>query len=175
MNLPPNFDPPDRQEPPDLEEGDMSKTRYLQHLGHSWYLRVRVPPDLQAMVRNTHIRRALRTRDLDEANRRKWPALAYVRAYLDALGNGGTPCLGSLPSGPAQPLNSLRLPQVASQDLRANSGLDALSEEWAKTSRLKTVQFQRQQAYKELRTYLGIIAAPNASQVRWRRPTWIPA
>lgn len=68
----------------------MSKTRYLQQLGHSWYLRVKVPPGLQITLRNTHIRRALRTRDLDEANRRKWPALAQLRAFFDALAAGAT-------------------------------------------------------------------------------------
>ncbi|MEH6421266.1 DUF6538 domain-containing protein [Pseudomonas sp. CGJS7] len=63
----------------------MSKTQYLQRLGQSWYLRVKVPRALQGHVGNTHLRRALGTRDLDEALRLKWPALAQIRAYLEAL------------------------------------------------------------------------------------------
>lgn len=41
-------------------------------------------------------------------------------------------------------------------------GLDSLSGEWAATSSLKTVRFQRQQAYKELRRYLGANHSPMA-------------
>lgn len=41
-------------------------------------------------------------------------------------------------------------------------GLDSLSEEWAATSCLKTVRFQRQQAYKELRCHLGANHSPMA-------------
>ena len=53
----------------------MSKRHYLQQLGQSWYIRIKVPAALRGRVGNTHIRRALHTRDLDEANRRKWLAL----------------------------------------------------------------------------------------------------
>ena len=63
----------------------MSKRLYLQQLGLSWYLRVKVPTALQSKVGTTHIRRALGTRDLDEANRRKWAALSQVGEYFDAL------------------------------------------------------------------------------------------
>ncbi|WP_440986145.1 DUF6538 domain-containing protein [Xanthomonas sontii] len=66
----------------------MSKRHYLQQLGQSWYIRIKVPAALRGRVGNTHIRRALHTRDLDEANRRKWLALAQVRAYLDSLESG---------------------------------------------------------------------------------------
>ena len=38
--------------------------------------------------------------------------------------------------------------------------MDALSEDWAATSSLKTVQFQRRQTYKELRAYLGSNCSP---------------
>ena len=68
----------------------MAKRLYLQQLGLSWYLRVKVPLPLQSKVGNTHIRRALGTRDLDEANRRKWRALAQVHEYFDALSTGDT-------------------------------------------------------------------------------------
>jgi len=133
----------------------MSNKRYLQQLGQSWYLRVKVPPALQARVRNTHIRRALGTRDLDEANRRKWPALAQVHAYLHELRLGTTAQLA--PVAVATPVISETKTPVAfpTIGLRAHRGLDALSEDWAITSALKTVQYQRQQAYKELRAYLG--------------------
>ena len=133
----------------------MSKTRYLQQLGHSWYLRVKVPPELQARVRNTHIRRALGTRDLDEANRRKWPALAQVRAYLDGLRSGTTPPLASVASAPPTLRPTTTPIAMPTGTLRAHGGLDALAEDWASTSTLKTVQYQRRQAYTELRAYLG--------------------
>ncbi len=63
----------------------MSKTQYLQRLGQSWYIRVKVPAALQGRVGNTLIRRALGTRDLDEAVRRKRGVLAQIRGHLDAL------------------------------------------------------------------------------------------
>jgi integrase len=62
-----------------------SKTKYLQKLGHSWYVRIRVPPSLQAKVGNTHIRRALHTRNLDEANALKWAAIASIKRDLGKL------------------------------------------------------------------------------------------
>ena len=128
----------------------MSKRHYLQQLGQSWYIRIKVPAALRDRVGNTHIRRALHTRDLDEANRRKWLALAQVRAYLDSLESGALASLSlHMPSGirglPAP------VPQTAAHfDLRPTTGLDALSEDWTMTSPVKTVQFQRRQTYKEL-------------------------
>lgn len=143
----------------------MSKTRYLQQLGQSWYIRIKVPAALRGRVGNTHIRRALHTRDLDEANRRKWSAIAQVHSYLDSL-EGGTPTLFSLhvPSRLSEvPASALfQHPQAAEQlGLRPTTGLDALSEEWAMTSPVKTVQFQRRQTYKELRSHLGSNLDPN--------------
>lgn len=140
----------------------MSKTQYLQQLGKSWYLRVKVPSALQGRVRNTHIRRALHTRDLDEANRRKWPALAHVRAYFDSLERGAATSLSlHLPVGSTAPMPIEPQPR-SDLELRPNTGLDALSEQWAETSTVKTVQFQRRQAYKELRAYLGSDGSPIA-------------
>lgn len=140
----------------------MSKRHYLQQLGQSWYIRIKVPAALRGRVGNTHIRRALHTRDLDEANRRKWPALAQIRAYLDSLESGtiASPCL-HMPSEirevPAP------VPQTAAHfDLRPTTGLDALSEDWTMTSPVKTVQFQRKQTYRELRSYLGGDFNPNS-------------
>lgn len=126
----------------------MSNKQYLQRLGQSWYLRVKVPSSLQTKVGNTHIRRALHTRDLDEANRRKWPALAAVRAHLEAMRGDAT--LAALPAFTASATVA-----VQDGDVRASARLDTLVEKWISTSSLKTVQFQRRQAYNELRTYLG--------------------
>lgn len=145
----------------------MSKTQYLQQLGQSWYLRVKVPADLQDKIGNTHLRRALRTRDLDEANRRKWPALTQVRGYFDSLRASGltaraAPLVldGLAPGGMTRAKGRLQL--TANGSLRPSSGLDALAKTWAATSHLKTVQFQRLQAYRELRGYLGDDAPPEA-------------
>lgn len=149
----------------------MSKTQYLQQLGQSWYIRIKVPASLRTKVGGTHIRRALHTRDLDEANRRKWPALAQVRAYLDSIESGASTSqvfqmLSERCELPA-PERGLRLPGT-NASLRPATGLDALSEEWAITSPVKTTQFQRRQTYKDFRNYLGDDCDPNsvtASQV----------
>jgi integrase len=63
----------------------MNTTRYLQKLGFSWYVRVKVPDSLQPIVGNTHIRKALHTRDLDEANRKKWKMVEAIKAELEHL------------------------------------------------------------------------------------------
>jgi integrase len=131
----------------------MSKTRYLQKLGQSWYLRVKVPATLQRTLRNTHIRRALHTRDLDEANRRKWTALAQVRAYLDAMLAAELPA-SRLPALELFQVSPPRLPTPGGAP-RCYDGLDELVAQWCETSQLKTVRFQRRQAYAELRQYLG--------------------
>lgn len=140
----------------------MSKTQYLQRLGQSWYLRVKVPRALQGRIGNTHIRRALGTRDLDEAVRRKWPALAQVRAYLETLA-GHTPDL-PLPALPPPPhaiaINCNPTPapplQLIARAHGLNGGLDALLDQWLEsTGCLKTTAFQRRQAYRELRAFLG--------------------
>jgi len=62
-----------------------NQLRYLQRLGHSWYVRVKVPSSLQKIVGNTHIRKALHTRDLNEANRLKWRMVEAIKAELDHL------------------------------------------------------------------------------------------
>ena len=154
-----NLDHQTAQEPLDHEDWGLSKTRYLQQLGQSWYVRIKVPATLYDRVGSTHIRRALHTRDLDEANRRKWSAIVQVRAYFDSLHSGATAPLSfhvqSETLGTKVPV--LLQPQpTAYLDLRPATGLDALAEEWAITSTVKTVQFQRRQAYKELRDYFGL-------------------
>lgn len=59
--------------------------KYLQRLHLSYYVRIKVPPSLQNKVGNTHIRRALHTRNLDEANQLKWPMIARIKRELDKL------------------------------------------------------------------------------------------
>lgn len=151
----------------------MSKTQYLQRLGHSWYLRVKVPRVLQAQVGNTHIRRALGTRDLDEAVRRKWPALAQVRAYLEALPSAphSVRPLPPLRPNPAHSAIAVNCNPSQAPDLQliANSaeftatGLDALLDKWLdSTGCLKTTRFQRLQAYRELREFVGGNCPPAA-------------
>lgn len=143
----------------------MSKTQYLQRLGQSWYLRVKVPRALQGQVGNTHIRRALGTRDLDEAVRRKWAALAQVRAYLQALPAaqaGPRPPLPKLPAASGAFAVNCNPPSPPGLQLTAHApaftdaGLDGLLERWLDSSGcLKTTRFQRRQAYAELREFLG--------------------
>lgn len=136
----------------------MSNKRYLQRLGQSWYIRIKVPAGLQDKVGNTHIRRALHTRDLDVANRLKWSAILQVHKHFERLTTGASSELtlskpeAVLPASASAPDGNLA---ASLSGLRPTSGLDALAEEWAATSALKTVQFQRQQAYKELRSFLG--------------------
>lgn len=66
-------------------------TRYLQRLGQSWYVRVKVPAKLQEIVGNTHIRKALGTRDLDKANELKWAQVKAIKAYLTRLSRAPVP------------------------------------------------------------------------------------
>ena len=54
--------------------------RYLQCIGNSWYVRVKVPRKLQALFNNTHVRKALGTRDLDKANELKWAHIKAIKA-----------------------------------------------------------------------------------------------
>jgi len=68
-----------------LKTNNTNQLRYLQRIGHSWYARVKVPKSLQEVVGNTHIRKALNTRDLDEANRRKWKVVEAIKAELNRL------------------------------------------------------------------------------------------
>lgn len=60
-------------------------TQHLQKLGHSWYVRVKVPRKLQALLKNTHVRKALGTRDLDRANELKWSFVKAIKADFARL------------------------------------------------------------------------------------------
>lgn len=147
----------------------MRKTQYLQQLGHSWYLRVKVPTALQGRVGSTHIRRALGTRDLDEAVRRKWAALAQVRAYLDQLRSAASQPQTSLPATFAisctQSTENPGLQSIANlgQPPKPVHGLDSLAERWIEgAGTTKTVRYQRRQAYGELRKFLGKDCTPDS-------------
>jgi len=143
----------------------MSNKRYLQRLSQSWYIRIKVPAGLQDNVGNTHIRRALHTRDLDVANRLKWSAILQVRKHFERLATGANSELSwSKPEAVPPAIASAADGNLAASlsGLRPTSDLDTLAEEWAATSTLKTVQFQRQQACKELRSFLGDYRLPSA-------------
>ena len=95
--------------------------RYLQRLGQSWYVRVKVPKNLQAVIRNTHVRKALGTRDLDKANELKWGYIKAIKASFVRLAKG------PVPAGKPDPLaDEARRWREALQDLRADGGGDAL-------------------------------------------------
>ena len=152
----------------------MRKTQYLQRLGLSWYVRVKVPVALQGRAGSTHIRRALGTRDLDEAVRRKWSALAQIRAYIDALaGCKASPGLGAQATNAVESefefpsfainCNPFRVQSIALHQAKpgTEAGLDALLDKWLDGSDcLKTTKFQRRQAYRELRAFLGADLRP---------------
>jgi len=141
------------------------KTRYLQRLGQSWYVRVKVPAVLQKRVGNTHIRRALGTRDLDEANRRKWAVVERIQAHLDGLRAGH---VGLIPiplgkeSAPASasppPALQVELPQV----LRARpephgADLEALLHEWLLVADcIEQTKRQHRQAVLEFLGFMGM-------------------
>lgn len=142
----------------------MRKTQYLQRLGQSWYLRVKVPVALQGRLGSTHMRRALGTRDLDEAVRRKWGALAQVRSYLETLAEQSPGLPGRAPFAiNCKPSLASRLQLTANTEGQPTLRLDALLDKWLDSgSCLKTTQFQRRQAYKELRAFLGSDQSPEA-------------
>ncbi|MCC5861532.1 MAG: tyrosine-type recombinase/integrase, partial [Gammaproteobacteria bacterium] len=62
--------------------------KYLQKRGHTWHCRVRVPPSLQDRLGKSHILKSLKTRDLAEARRRRWPVVANIKAELQRLAKG---------------------------------------------------------------------------------------
>jgi integrase len=63
--------------------------RYLQKVGHTYYARVKVPRTLTPVVGQSHLRVSLHTRDPDEAERRKWRAVAQLKGKLTALRKTG--------------------------------------------------------------------------------------
>jgi hypothetical protein len=64
---------------------DMGDKRYLKRRGESWNFRLRVPADLQKHFNVDEIIRPLRTRDLREAQQKRWAVLAEYQAQFDRL------------------------------------------------------------------------------------------
>ena len=88
--------------------------RYLQKIGHSWYARIRVPPSLVGKVGQTHLRQALGTRDLTEANARKWAVVEALKARLHRYKTGSAPA---------------RAPRMLEQAAELRAQLRAIDEE----------------------------------------------
>lgn len=109
----------------------MSRTQHLEKIGQCWYVRIRVPTELRAKAGRTHLRRALGTRDLNQANRLKWAVLAQMQAHFAGLANGSSghwaharsPSTANQDISPALPVGS---------SLRTNrtTTLDELAEKW---------------------------------------------
>lgn len=59
--------------------------QYLQKIGNTYYARVKVPRTLQATVKQTHLRRSLKTGSRIEANLRKHTVVSEIKAELAAL------------------------------------------------------------------------------------------
>jgi integrase len=157
----------------------MSSTRYLQQIGHSWYVRVKIPQALQGRLKNTHVRCALGTRDLAEANRLKWAVVAQIQSSFAGCVRGPAAAsdqvagVGSSPGDATTHSETLAvtapvpLPQRL---LRASSvgsaTLDELQDQWLESADylLQTKQ-QHRQAYGELRAFLGGNRSPEAMTV----------
>ncbi len=67
--------------------------RYLERRRQGWYVVIEVPPRLRQTLGKRRIRRTLRTRDLQEARHRRWPAVTEIKQYLHdvrrTVDNGG--------------------------------------------------------------------------------------
>lgn len=63
----------------------MPDTRYLKRRGQTWSVVVAIPPKLQAAAGCAHYVKALGTRDLTEANRRKHHWVAEFKRRIEAL------------------------------------------------------------------------------------------
>lgn len=145
----------------------MTNTSYLQRIGNRWYVRVKIPRELRAHLRNTHIRRTLGTGDLAEANRRKWPALALIQSELERvrLAHGGRVRADGAGAHTAiHEGSALALPERLTRPLVGEvQKLDALVERWLDSADyLAQTKQQHQQAYRELRTFLGGNQLPSA-------------
>lgn len=66
-----------------------SATQYLKLRGLTWSVSVPVPRPLRPIVGNTHIRKSLHTRSLDEANTLKHAVVAQIKEYLAGLAKKG--------------------------------------------------------------------------------------
>ena len=63
----------------------MADTQWLKKRRQGWYVRVRVPADLQEAVGQSEIVRTLRTTDLKAAQQKRWQALAAIQSELEEL------------------------------------------------------------------------------------------
>lgn len=63
-------------------------TRHLKQRGRSWYVQKRVPKDLQTTLGKKVVVQSLQTRDLKEAQDRRWAALADIQAKFDRARTG---------------------------------------------------------------------------------------
>lgn len=59
--------------------------QYLQKVGNTYYARVKVPRTLQKTVKQTHLRRSLKTNSRADANLRKHAVVSELKAELAAL------------------------------------------------------------------------------------------
>lgn len=59
--------------------------QYLQKVGGTFYARVRVPRTLEKYIRQSHVRRSLKTGDKATANRLKHAVVAALKGELEAL------------------------------------------------------------------------------------------
>jgi len=164
--LTPAFDPQQRKSSTIEPRTHMKATSYLQRLGDRWYVRVKVPRVLQGRLNNTHVRRALGTSDLAEANRRKWPVVARIQGELERIRRhheGLLTASGHLtqdpPDRPAAPLPD----RLTRRLLGKTETLDTLVDHWLTDAEyLVQTKQQHRQAYRELRAFLGGDLPPSA-------------
>lgn len=75
----------------------MADTRYLKRRREGWYIQVAVPVKLHGAFGSKVILRSLNTRDLTEAQSRRWPKLVEIQAVFRQMA-GGAPVQSELPS-----------------------------------------------------------------------------
>lgn len=92
---------------------------YLRQYREGWYVRVRVPRELRGIIGVGEIKRTLRTRDKQEAQRRKHALLAEIMARFDAARTGAdlsgwTLSGGHHTVGSTQPIEAITVHVVSS-------------------------------------------------------------
>ncbi|HUT51195.1 MAG TPA: tyrosine-type recombinase/integrase [Alphaproteobacteria bacterium] len=66
--------------------------KYLEQRRLGWYIKVELPPSMRAAFNGKRrIVKSLKTRDLDEARRRRWSALRDIKAEIEAKRQGYMP------------------------------------------------------------------------------------
>ncbi|MFW5833391.1 MAG: DUF6538 domain-containing protein [Pseudomonadota bacterium] len=87
----------------------MPDHRYLQRRREGWYVRIRVPQDLVAVLGRTHVVRSLQTKESSAARAKRWLVLGQLHSQFDAIRASGAdaPALAS----PAAPVpETMRAP-----------------------------------------------------------------